>query len=136
MKELKLGMNLSFYLTFCALTLAVVIVDLLASMPDGTTVSLVKSLVPTVIILVLAIALFNTVNGKCKAVFCSQGLYYQNFLGKNYYVPFEEITKVTIEKVFWCNFTKVHKPHGNIRIWTFTPTQKQLKGLRALGYAE
>ncbi|QTH71441.1 hypothetical protein [Pseudoalteromonas xiamenensis] len=135
MRELQLNINKSFYVLLCVFAVAIWGFGALLNDFGKSSFNHVELFLALVIVLFCAFHLALSLTGQRKAVFCSQGLYYINALGKRRYVLAEQITGVKVLSVFGLKVTKISLVDSTLLFVAFNPCEKQLAQLRVQGYA-
>ncbi|MEJ6473257.1 hypothetical protein [Pseudoalteromonas piscicida] len=134
MKELKLGMNLSFFISLSMIALSLLVLDTFVVSEQISLMSFIQMASSVAIIFYIVAGLWSIFSGQSRVRVCNQGVVYQNLLGQKHYIPAEEVKKISVERVLWFSYTKLYLTTGVLRIWSFKPSSAQQHSLKQLGY--
>ncbi|PCK31326.1 hypothetical protein [Pseudoalteromonas piscicida] len=134
MKELKLGMNLSFFISLSMIALSLLVLDTFVVSEQISLMSFIQMASSVAIIFYIVAGLWSIFSGQSRVRVCNQGVVYQNLLGQKHYIPAEEVKKISVERLLWFSYTKLYLTTGVLRIWSFKPSSAQQHSLKQLGY--
>ncbi|GEK11828.1 hypothetical protein HUZ36_04355 [Pseudoalteromonas sp. McH1-7] len=134
MKELKLGMNLSFFISLSVFALGLVALDALLISDSIYMFSFAQMALSAAIIFYIIVGVWAIFSGQSRVIVCNQGVAYQTLFGQKYYIPAEEVEKISVERILWFSYTKLHMANRTLRLWSFKPSQAQQRSLKVLGY--
>ncbi|WP_462155781.1 hypothetical protein [Pseudoalteromonas piscicida] len=134
MKELKLGMNLSFFISLSIIAFTLLVLDALIVPERISMVSFVQLTLSAAIMFYIVTGLWAIFSGQSRVIICNQGVVYHSLLGQKHYIPAEEVEKISVERLLWFSYTKLYLTSGVLRIWSFKPNLAQQQSLKLLGY--
>ncbi|QZO14779.1 hypothetical protein [Pseudoalteromonas piscicida] len=134
MKELKLGMNLPFFISLSIIAFTLLVLDTLIVSERISLVSFVQLTLSAAIMFYIATGLWAIFNGQSRVIICNQGVVYHSLFGQKHYIPAEEVEKISVERLLWFSYTKLYLTSGVLRIWSFKPNLAQQQSLKLLGY--
>ncbi|MCG9759693.1 MULTISPECIES: hypothetical protein [Pseudoalteromonas] len=134
MKELKLGMNLSFFISLSIIALSLLILDTLIVSEKISLISFAQLTLSAAIMFYIIMGVWAIFSGQSRVIICNQGVVYHSLLGQKHYIPSEEVEKISVERLLWFSYTKLYLATGVLRIWSFKPNLAQQQSLKLLGY--
>ncbi|WP_419147637.1 hypothetical protein [Pseudoalteromonas 'SMAR'] len=134
MKELKLGLNFSFYLALSITTLGLLLNGPWLYSEPANSISKLQLLIALAILAYVAIALTTFICGRRQFSICSQGVAYRNVFGQQCYLPAEQIRTISAKQIYCFNYTEISLEEKTIRFWAFKLRSSQLERLKLLSY--
>ncbi|MEI5637594.1 MULTISPECIES: hypothetical protein [unclassified Pseudoalteromonas] len=134
MKELKLGLNFSFYVMLSLTAFCLLLSESWLYPDSAQGISKLQQLIALAILGYVLIALGTFIFGRRQFRICSQGVAYRNLFGQQCYLPAEQIRAISAKQIYCFNYTEVSLKERNIRFWSFKLRPSQLERLKLLGY--
>ena len=134
MKELKLGLNFSFYLALSITALGLLLSGPWLYSEPANSVSKLQLLIALAILAYVVIALATFICGRRQFSICSQGVAYRNVFGQQCYLPAEQIRTISAKQIYCFNYTEISLEEKTMRFWAFKLRSSQLERLKLLGY--
>ncbi|AOT09009.1 hypothetical protein [Pseudoalteromonas luteoviolacea] len=134
MKELRLQVNISFYILVLIVSLVLLSAAKLFLEMQLSQLATLQFIIAVSALFVALVHFMLTISGQKKVTICNQGFSYLNLFAKRQFIPSEEIQKLTTRNALGLRVIQIHTYEKTITLLAFKITKAQKRSLAQLGY--